>query len=176
MSKILIAVVLITLVTLFIMTKIDPHVSNNETNISTSIDDDYFTTKIEGEILRPGSYIMEDGATMDDLLMAAGGATNNADARAYFTTTELVKGQSYYIPPLYDDGDICNSYPLEKANINEDDSASLQTVNGIGATIANAIVSYRENHGNYSFLEEIMNVSGIGQATYTKVRDYLVLQ
>ena len=83
---------------------------------------------------------------------------------------------SYFIASLYDENDICNDYPLAKVNINNADKDLLMTVNGIGSTIASALVTYRETDGEFSYLEEIMNVTGIGNATFEKIKNSIVLQ
>ena len=49
------------------------------------------------------------------------------------------------------------------------------TINGISASVASSIVSYRQNDGFFETLEELLNVYGIGNATYRKVRDYVIL-
>ena len=58
-----------------------------------------------------------------------------------------------------------------KVNINTADAAGLQTLNGIGETRAQAIISYRENYGLFQSIEEIKNVDGIKAGVYTKRKD-----
>ena len=60
-------------------------------------------------------------------------------------------------------------------NINSDSSETLATINGITSTIANSIVTYREENGLFSTIEELQEVYGIGPATYKKVRGYVIL-
>lgn len=83
---------------------------------------------------------------------------------------------TYFIGSLYDDNDVCNDSPIVKVNINSDKSDALQTINGIGSTISQAIIRHREDKGIFTYLEDIMNVSGVGTSTYTKIRNYIVLQ
>ncbi len=58
-----------------------------------------------------------------------------------------------------------------KVNINTADAAALQTLNGIGATRAQAIISYREANGAFQSIEEIKNVEGIKEGVYSKIKD-----
>lgn len=58
-----------------------------------------------------------------------------------------------------------------KVNINTADSAQLQTLDGIGETRANAIISYRENYGRFQSIEDIMNVEGIKNGVFSKIKD-----
>lgn len=58
-----------------------------------------------------------------------------------------------------------------KVNINTADAAQLQTLNGIGASRAQAIISYRESYGLFQSIEEIKNVDGIKDGVYNKIKD-----
>ena len=60
-------------------------------------------------------------------------------------------------------------------NINSDPVDVLTTINGLSATIANSIVTYRTENGIFDTIEELMEVYGIGNATYTKLRNYVTL-
>lgn len=60
-------------------------------------------------------------------------------------------------------------------SLNNGSVADFETLPGIGPSKANAIVSYREEHGNFNRIEEIKNVSGIGEATFEKIKAYLTL-
>jgi competence ComEA-like helix-hairpin-helix protein len=60
-------------------------------------------------------------------------------------------------------------------NINTADLAALETLNGIGPSKAQAIIDYRTQHGPFASIDQIMNVSGIGTATYAKIKDYITV-
>ena len=60
-------------------------------------------------------------------------------------------------------------------NINTADSATLQTLNGIGPSKAQAIIDYRTQHGPFAKIEDIQNVSGIGPSTYANIKDYITV-
>lgn len=176
MGKIIVVILVITFISIFIFTKIDPRVANDVTSLVSSGDDAFITVSVSGAVTHPATYVLAKDATIDDLLTKAGGATTKADARAYITTTELIGGQSYYIAPLFDENDVCNEAELEKVNINHDLKDKLMTVNGIGSTVASAIISYRQTQGSFDYLEEVLNVSGIGNATFEKIKNYIILQ
>lgn len=134
-----------------------------------------FTITVEGEVLKTGTYVLSDGATMGDLISAAGGETSNSDDLAYFDTADLKTGMTYYIAPKYDLSDICNTVPITKVNVNKATQESLMSVNGITASIANSIISHRSSNGQFMTLEALYDVYGIGSATYKKVRNYVTL-
>src|SRR3989344_8573155 len=60
-------------------------------------------------------------------------------------------------------------------NINTADQAALETLNGIGPSKAQAIISYRTQNGPFAKIEDIMNVSGIGTATFNNIKDYITV-
>lgn len=62
-----------------------------------------------------------------------------------------------------------------KVSINTGTIDELQTLTGIGLTKAQAIIDYRTSNGNFTKLEDLLNVSGIGTSTYDKIKDYITL-
>ena len=106
----------------------------------------------------------------------AGGITDRADTRAYLPTAIVSKNIQYYIPPRYDPTDICSDDEIQKVNINSfNDPEDLTYVEGIGKTICESIIKYRDDNGLYQTIEDLMKVTGIGNATYTKLRNYVIL-
>ena len=62
-----------------------------------------------------------------------------------------------------------------RININTADEAQLTTLTGIGATRAQAIISYRQENGPFAVIEDIMNVQGIKEGTFAKIKDEIVV-
>ena len=174
MLKIMIGVVVVTIAVIGAFLLLDPNVTNNAAGTVTEVANT-FTVAVEGEVYKTGNYTMKDGATMADLISVAGGTTVNADSRAYYEEAVLSKGMTYFIASKYDSSDVCNNSEVDKVNINSDDAATLATVSGITTTVANSIVQYRNEHGEFSTLEQMLEVYGIGNATYRKVRGYVIL-
>ena len=67
--------------------------------------------------------------------------------------------------------DMFSKYP----NINEDNADQLMAISGITSSIANSIVSYRTSNGAFKTIEQLTDVYGIGNATYRKIRNYVIL-
>ncbi len=130
---------------------------------------------VEGEVNYPGTYTLASNAMMSTLIEAAGGVTSNADSRAYYVDAELTGGMTYYIASKYDESDLCSYQEIEKVNVNSDSAALLSTVNGISSSVGEKIVEYRETNGSFMTIEALKEVSGIGDATYTKIRNYVIL-
>ena len=175
MFKILIGVVVAAFVVIIGFLVIDPDLRNNNTNSINQIIDDGSRYTIEGEVNKPGTYVLTDSVTMADLIEAAGGTKSTADDLGYFDFATLKGGTTYYIPGKYDETDICSKTEIAKVNINEDDAQTLMSVNGITTSIASSIVSYRTENGVFDTIEELMEVYGIGNATYHKIRNYVIL-
>ena len=176
MIKIILGVVIVTIAVIAAFLVLDPNVGITSTNAPvTEVAANTFTVSIEGEVYNTGKYTLNEGTTMSELVNVAGGLTNNADERCYYESTLLTNGMTYYIASKYDATDLCNMSEVEKVNVNLDDAETLATVSGITSTIGNSIVSYRTEHGLFSSLEHLMEVYGIGNATYRKIRNYVIL-
>ena len=145
--------------------------NNNATASESSI-----SVTISGEVTRVGTYMMDPNSTLGDLINVASGVTSNADALAYDTSYVLKDGYSFYIAPKYDMNDVCSMSPITKVCINVASAEQLQTVSGIGATVASAIVSYRTTTSTFGRIEDLKNVTGIGNATFEKIKNYVTLR
>ena len=182
MVKVFAAVLVVAVVMIVIFQFIDPSVENPGGNAATTLVDRSNTTSgalsvsISGEVKRSGTYALEENTTLDDLINVAGGLTTNADEYAFDTTYLLEDKASFYIAKKYDNSDVCSMEPIVKANINQDNEEGLQVVKGIGSTVAKAIISYRETNGEYKRIEDLKKVSGIGNATFEKIKDYVRLR
>ena len=181
MIKIFAAVLITCVVVIVVFQFIDPSVETAGGNANTQLVSNSNTTNalsvtIAGEVTRPGTYVLETNTTLSDLIGVANGLTTNADELAFDTSYLLEDGASYYIAPKYDHSDVCSMEPIVKTNINKDNEEGLQLINGIGSTIAKAIVSYRSSNGSFGRIEDLKKVNGIGNATFEKIKDYVRLR
>ena len=109
---------------------------------------------VGGEVNNPGYYPLEEGDTVDDIIQAAGGITPRADTRRL----EL------HVPG------ITGVETPQKINLNQAEAWLLEALPGIGETRAKAIIDYREQYGPLRHAGELINVEGIGTATYEKIK------
>jgi len=178
MFKTIIAIVVTTVVVLIIMAVVDKTtssiVSSTPKSSSVSVSDTLQVT-ITGEVNHTGTYLLALKTSLGDLLDAAGGATSNADSKAYDTSFILEDKQTFYIAPIYDNGNTCAVTPISKVSINTADKTALLGVQAFSTTVAGAIVTYREANGSFRRLEDLKNVSGIGNATFEKCKNYVTL-
>lgn len=180
MFKTIIIVVVITIVTLVALAVVDRLTTDITTpstsNIYSSESNEGLEVTIEGEISHSGTYLLPYDSTLSDLIESAGGVTSNADPKAYNLDLDLEDGWGCYIAPLFDNGNTCSADPIEKKCINTASAEELKKLSCFSSTVANNIVSYREENGSFKRLEEIENVSGIGPATWEKCKKYITLK
>ena len=181
MVKIFAAVLITAVVMIVVFQFIDPNVSNpviggNASTTLVSGNGNSISVSIAGEVTRAGTYILEPNTTLGDLIKLASGVTSNADDLAYDTSYLLEDAMSFYIAPKYNNSDVCSMDPIVKVNINADDEETLQTVSNIGKTVAKAIVTHRTSKGKFGRIEDVKNVSGIGNATFEKIKNYIRLR
>lgn len=176
MYKVIIGVIIAAAVVIIGFMIIDPKVNTQkaaQTSEQVSVSGEAYT--IEGEVNKPGTYLLTENITMGDLIQAGGGLTSNADDLAFFEDAALKAGNTYYIASKFDNTDICNNKEIAKVNINTDDADTLMSINGITSSIASSIVSYRTSNGAFKTVEQLTEVYGIGNATYRKIRNFVIL-
>ena len=152
MAKIILGVLAATVVLIVVFLTIDPKFDANAIAQSTLVsEDNTFKVTVEGEVYKTGTYTLQEGALMSDLFEACGGPTESADELAYFVDAELNNGSTYFIASKYDTNNVCTLTELTKVNINQDDADTLASISGITSSIANSIVSTRNEKGEFDF-------------------------
>jgi competence protein ComEA len=143
---------------------------------------------ITGAIVKPDVYFLPLGTIVKDAIQAAGGLTEDVDLEKFNQALELKDQQHIHIPrvgeqdapPVIQDGASQNgsSLPAENSlvNLNTASLEELDTLPGIGPAIAQRIINYRESYGNFKAIEEIVNVSGIGEVTFTKIKHLITVE
>ncbi len=149
------------------------------------------TVHMAGEVKYPGVYRLEEGARIVDGIIAAGGEKDTADLDAINLASELDNSEQIYIPPCRHvsaetgessvsewDGKPSVSGAIDSGliNINSAGPDRLSSLTGIGPVRAKAIVSHRESEGPFTAVEDIMNVTGIGEATFDGIHDQISVQ
>ncbi len=178
MVKIIIGIVALTVVGILVFKAIDPKQETAGGNAPTALVDDSKTIscRISGEISRPGTYKCDINSTLGDLIQIASGETSNADGLAYDTTYVLQQGLEFYIAPKYKADSICATDPIVKFNVNTASEEEIREISGVGSAIAKAIVNYRVSGNSFKRIEDIKNVSGIGNATFEKLKNIIRLR
>lgn len=132
---------------------------------------------VTGLVRRPGVYELSAGARVIDAIEQAGGAKEAAELSLLNLAAVLVDGQQIVVlkegaaPPAGAPGaPAVPGMPGALVNVNTADAAALDTLPGIGEVMSAAIIQYRTEHGPFTSVDQLEDVSGIGPATLEKLR------
>ena len=131
-----------------------------------------------GYVKNPGVYYLTKGARIHEAVEMAGGMTEEADSQYVNLAEEAEDGTKIYIPGLEEvaDGRVLFGAADEEdglVNINTASLEELKTLPGIGDIKAEAIISYRESEGAFTAIEDIMNIDGIKESSYEKIKEHI---
>lgn len=151
------------------------------------------TVHIVGAVEEPGVYALPSGSRLDDLVRLAGGLSEDADVERVNLADYLRDAQQVHIPrrgstpppaptPLGGAPEGVRAAPGGVAisggliNLNTASQAELETLPGIGPAYAQNIIAYREAHGPFQRLEDLLEVSGIGPTRYAQLKDLVTIE
>ncbi len=175
-----------------------------ETKKDNKIEDDTIEENkiyvyVTGEVKNNGIVILNNGARISDAIEAAGGLTENADISEINMVYELQDGIKLSIPNkqqieenekfnyiITNSNDNQNEETIIKntsenkenndlININNATQTELETLPGIGPSLALNIINYRKENGRFSSIDEIKNVKGIGDSKYENIKRYICI-
>ena len=179
--------------------------STDRTELSDASSEEAKTLVVHicGAVSAPGVYELPAGSRIIDAVEAGGGFLPEADEACCNLAEEIVDGCQIYIMTKSEscaegqtekkagiqtspDSDMQttdrnvrsnSTTALENGlvNLNTADVAALMTLPGIGESRAKAIISYREQHGAFAQIEDIMKISGIKQAAFSKIKDKITV-
>ena len=179
--------------------------STDRTELSDASSEETKTLVVHicGAVSAPGVYELPAGSRIIDAVEAGGGFLPEADEACCNLAEEIVDGCQIYIMTKAEscadgqtekkagiqtspDSDMQttdrnvrsnSATALENGlvNLNTADVAALMTLPGIGESRAKAIISYREQHGAFAQIEDIMKISGIKQAAFSKIKDKITV-
>lgn len=141
--------------------------------------------EIKGAVMYPGVYELEQDQRIKDVVQLAGGYTENADTQFINHAQKVQDEMVIYIPikgeQLEEGTSSLLTLPTEtnkeqKININKADVATLATLPGIGPSKAQSILTYREENGQFQTIDDLKNVSGIGDKTFEKLKDAITVK
>ena len=135
---------------------------------------------VAGWVRRPGVYEFAEGARVVDAIDAAGGARPGAVLSSLNLAAPLVDGTQVLVPkesqsaPTTETG-TGTSGATGLVNVNSATNAELETLPGIGEVIAQAIVDHRTENGPFTSVDQLVDVSGIGDATLENIRELVTV-
>jgi len=137
--------------------------------------------EIAGEVRKPGVYGFAHAVQVREVIEEAGGLTGNVVLPHGFTARRVTHGAQISIDREPDRCAVSVMHPAKRFlyfvpfNINTAGIEELVLLPGLGDTTARAILSYREHNGNFTSLDALTNVPGIGQYTVNKMKPFLTL-
>ena len=138
---------------------------------------------VVGAVTTAGVYTLPADARVDDAVRAAG-ATANADLSQLNLAQKLADGQKITVPAVGESAAPASNSSVSEntqatpdvlVNINTATAEQLQNLPNIGEVRAKAIIDYREEHGGFKAIEELQEVSGIGEKTFEHLSTYVTV-
>ena len=140
------------------------------------------TVHVAGAVASPGVYELPRGARVIDAIETAGGLTADAGATEVNLAAVLEDGMQVVVPaetPASEAAENGGSGPPANpgglVNINTANRAQLESLPGIGPTIAGRILEYRAANGAFEKIGDIVHVSGIGPSTFDTIKDLITV-
>ncbi|HFI0265208.1 TPA: helix-hairpin-helix domain-containing protein [Streptococcus suis] len=158
-----------------------------ETSTKVSEEPSQLVVDVKGAVAKPGLYTLEAGARVNDAVEAAGGLTSQADPKSINLAQKLSDEAVVYVASKDENISVVASATASSAmspegkntslvNLNTATEADLQTISGIGAKRAADIIAYREVNGGFKSVDDLNNVSGIGDKTMESIRPYVTVE
>lgn len=158
-------------------------VDSADTAVPDTVSDAYICIYVAGSVINPGVYNLAEGSRVYEAIEMAGGAAPGADLVSINLAKPLTDAEMVYVPaegetpsasyaagaaPASAAGGAQGSGPV---NINTAGVEELKTLNGIGDSLAQAIVDDRERNGPFASVDDLVRVSGIGAKTLARFAD-----
>jgi competence protein ComEA len=140
---------------------------------------DVVVVDVAGRVRRPGIVTLPIGSRVADALDAAGGTRGDVDlaslnlARVLLDGEQVLVGVQPAVPPVVSEpppGSSAGPPPAAPVNLNTATQADLDTLPGVGPVTAQAILDWRAEHGGFTSVDELLEVSGIGEVTMEELR------
>lgn len=127
---------------------------------------------VSGQVRRPGLVRLPAGSRVADAIQAAGGALPEADLTTVNLARKLTDGEliAIGVPGLAG-----AAQGPAKVNLNSATQVQLDTLPGVGPVLAKRIIDYRTRHGGFRDVGELRQVDGIGEETYSRLKDLVVV-
>ncbi|HEM3582129.1 TPA: helix-hairpin-helix domain-containing protein [Streptococcus suis] len=157
-----------------------------ETSTEASEEPTQLVVDVKGAVAKPGLYTLEADARVNDAVEAAGGLTSQADPKSINLAQKLSDEAVVYVASKDENISVVTSTTASsaispegnesKVSLNTATEADLQTISGIGAKRAADIIAYREANGGFKSVDDLNNVSGIGDKTMESIRPYVTVE
>lgn len=170
---------------------VTPKAQSSETAVSSDIEKqaEELVVYVCGAVNEPGIYSLAEDSRLYEAIALAGGFSAEADPAYHNLARPIADGERIYILSVEEaealevaqqvageEGTVTNASGTGLINLNTATAELLMELPGIGESKAAAILAYRSKIGSFTSVEEILNVSGIGEAMFEKIKDKITLK
>lgn len=134
--------------------------------------------QVSGAVASPGVYELPEGSRVFEAIELAGGILENADAGQMNQAKPLSDGEMIYVRSQGEaeaagavETQVLGQQEDGKVNLNTATEEQLMTLPGIGQAKAKSIIAWREKNGNFSQIEDLMEIEGIKEGVFSKIKD-----
>lgn len=130
--------------------------------------------QVSGAVAAPGVYQLPEGSRVFEVVELAGGMTEEADMNSLNQAQVLSDGQMIYLYAVGEQQAVGSSETAQKddrLDINTATAEELMALPGIGQSKAESIIAFREEHGAFEKTEDIMNIEGIKEGVFSKLKN-----
>lgn len=137
-----------------------------------------------GAVNDPGVYELSTQARVFEAVRAAGGMSEDASAASVNLARTVADGEQIYVPTVEEaqtqgsgvgENVVATGAEQGKVNINTASREELMTLTGIGEAKAESILKYREEHGRFESIEELMEIEGIKEGVFGKIKEDITI-
>lgn len=125
---------------------------------------------LSGEVMHPGVYSIDSGTRLFEIVELAGGFTKQADQSSINLARVVVDGEQILVS-----SDSTPNQSDSLIHINRATASELDSLPGIGPTLSQRIIDWREANGSFKSVEDLRNVAGIGDRLFAGIRTLVVL-
>ena len=165
-------------------------VSEAESEEEEDLPESNIMVDVKGAVVKPGIYELAPQSRVIDAINAAGGLSEDGDANQLNFAMILQDEMQIYAPVEGEEMSEVLSPNIANASTQQDDHSSggslinintaleaeLETLNGVGPSKSASIIAYREENGPFTTIEDLMNVSGIGEKSFEKLKSEITVQ
>ena len=159
----------------------------DDTNLQETVEtinieeDNSIFIEVKGAVQNPGVYELENGDRVLTAIELAGGYLPEGDSKTINHAQKVEDEMIIYVPLVGEEvvtpaNSATSSSKDQLININKADIQGLTSLPGIGPAKAEAIISYREENGGFKSVQDLMEVTGIGQKTFEKLETYITVK
>lgn len=147
---------------------------NAEESLEEAENAAYIFVHVCGAVNQEGVYELPKGSRVYEAIDVAGGFREDADTKTV-NQAELLEDEERIYVPTIGESIQSNSEEDGKVNINKATKEELMTLPGVGESRAESIIKYREEQGSFQKIEDIMQVSGIKEGLFDKIKDLITI-